>query len=113
MIRQTIIRKIVELDVAGNSLLEESVQAADELLHASAVNEFGSWETALEYAGVSPHDVGRSRELTPERIKHRLRRLCTTRYDLGAKENRSGEWFYFKRIRTSFRLSGPGVKGGS
>ncbi len=39
MIRETIIRKIVEIDVAGGSLLEESIQASDELLHASAVNE--------------------------------------------------------------------------
>ncbi len=89
MIRETIIRKIVELDLAGHSLLEERVRAADELLHASAVNEFGSWETALEYAGVSSHDVGRCRDLSPERIKRRLRRLCTTGYDLGAKLNRS------------------------
>ena len=84
MIRETIIRKIVELDVAGRSLLEESVQSANELLHASAVNEFGSWETALQYAGVSSHDVGRCRDLSPDRIK-----LCTTGYDLGAMVNRS------------------------
>ena len=89
MIRETIIRKIVEIDVAGGSMLEESIQASDELLHASAVNEFGSWETALQYAGVSAHDVGRCRDLTPERIKFRLRRLCATGYDLGAMVNRS------------------------
>ncbi|MFN9416187.1 MAG: hypothetical protein ACK578_01640, partial [Pirellula sp.] len=89
MIRETIIRKIVEIDVAGGSMLEESIQASDELLHASAVNEFGSWETALQYAGVSTHDVGRCRDLTPERIKFRLRRLCATGYDLGAMVNRS------------------------
>jgi hypothetical protein len=89
MIRETIIRRIVEIDVAGGCLLEEIIQASDELLHASALNEFGSWETALQYAGVSSHDVGRCRDLTPERIKHRLRRLCTTGYDLGAKINRS------------------------
>jgi hypothetical protein len=45
MIRETIIRKIVELDMAGRSLLRERIQASDELLHASALNEFGSWET--------------------------------------------------------------------
>lgn len=89
MIRETIIRKIVALELAGHSLLEENVRVADELLHASAVNEFGAWETALEYAGVSAHNVGRCRDLTPERIKQQLRRLCTTGYDLGAKLNRS------------------------
>jgi hypothetical protein len=89
MIRDTIIRKIVELDLAGNSLLEDNVRSVDELLHVAAVNEFGSWETALDYAGVSARDVGRSRDLTPERIKFRLRRLCANGYDLGAMVNRS------------------------
>ncbi len=88
MIRETIIRRIVELDLAGHSLLEENVRAADELLDAAAVNEFGSWETALGYAGVNAHNVERCRDLTPERIKQQLRRLCTTGYDLGAKVNR-------------------------
>jgi SNF2-related domain len=68
---------------------ENLARVSDELLHASAVNEFGSWETALQYAGVSTHDVGRCRDLTPERIKFRLRRLCATGYDLGAMVNRS------------------------
>lgn len=89
MIRETIIRKIVELDIAGHSMFEESIQASDELLHAAAVSEFGSWETALEYAGVSSNDVVRCRNLTPERVKRQLRRLCTTGYDLGAMVNRS------------------------
>lgn len=89
MIRETIIRKIVELDIAGNSLFEENIQASDELLHAAAVSEFGSWETALGYAGVSSNDVVRCRGLTPERVKRQLRRLCTTGYDLGAMVNRS------------------------
>ena len=89
MIRETIIRKIVELELAGHSMLEDNVRSIDELLHATAVNEFGSWETALGYAGVNARDVGRCRDLTPERIKQQLRRLCTTGYDLGAKVNRS------------------------
>ena len=88
MIRDTIIRKIVELDVAGHKLVEESVRDTNELLYEAAINEFGSWQTALDYAGVRARDVGRSRELTVERVKQRLRRLCTTGYDLGAHLNR-------------------------
>lgn len=89
MIREAIIRKIVERDLAGESLLEGNVRTANELLHAAAINAFGSWDTAMEYAGISARDVGRRRDLTPERIKQQLRRLCTTGYDLGAKVNRS------------------------
>ena len=89
MIREAIIRKIVERDLAGESLLEVNVRIADELLLAAAINAFGSWDTAMEYAGISAHNVSRCRDLTPERIKQQLRRLCTTGYDLGAKVNRS------------------------
>jgi len=89
MIREAIIRKIVERDLAGESLLEGNVRIADELLHAAAINAFGSWDTAMEYAGINARDVVRCRDLTPERIKQQLRRLCTTGYDLGAKVNRS------------------------
>jgi hypothetical protein len=96
MIRETIIRKIVELELAGHSLLEDNVRSIDELLHVAAVNEFGSWETALQYAGVNAHDVGRCRDLTPERIKQQLRRLCTTGYDLGAKVNRSRDRAHYE-----------------
>ena len=89
MIREAIIHKIVERDVAGESLLEDEVRTDDELLHAAAIEDFGSWETALEYSGVRARDVGRSRELTAERTEQQLRRLCTTGYDLAAKVNRS------------------------
>jgi hypothetical protein len=88
MIREAIIRKIVQRDLAGDSLLEDEVRRDDELLHVAAIDDFGSWETALEYSGVRARDVGRSRDLTPERTKKRLRRLCTTGYDVAARVNR-------------------------
>ncbi|TWU38671.1 hypothetical protein Q31b_37490 [Novipirellula aureliae] len=89
MIREAIIRKIVERDLAGDSLLEDEVRRDEELLHAAAIEDFGSWETALEYSGVRARDVGRSRDLGAERTAQQLRRLCTTGYDLGALVNRS------------------------
>ncbi|WP_442511733.1 hypothetical protein SH528x_003446 [Novipirellula sp. SH528] len=89
MIREAIIRKIVECDLAGVSLLEDEVLRDDELLHAAAIDEFGSWETALEYSGVRARDVGRSRDFGAERTKQQLRRLCTTGYDLAARPNRT------------------------
>ena len=58
-------------------------------MHAAAIKDFGSWETALEYSGVRARDVGRSRELTAERTAQQLRRLCTTGDDLAAMVNRS------------------------
>jgi hypothetical protein len=89
MIRETIIRRLVARDLAGTSLLEESVRADDELLHAAALSEFGTWQTALEYAGVNTRDVERGQSLSVKQTKQQLRRLCTTGYDLGAHVNRS------------------------
>ena len=47
MIREAIIRKIVERDVAGESLREEDVRRDDELLHAAAIDDFAAWEPPL------------------------------------------------------------------
>ena len=49
----------------------------------------GSWETALAYPGVDARHVATSRDLTQAGVEQKLRRLCTTGYDLGAKVNRS------------------------
>ncbi len=113
MIRETIIRKIVEREVANHSLLEPDVQREDELLHAAASDEFGSWETALVYAGVRVRHVGPRCELTADQVKQQLRRLCTTGYDLGAKLNRSrhralydGALQYFGSWRSALKASG-------
>ena len=89
MIREAIIRKLVERDLAGESLREEDVRRSDQLVHAAAINEFGSWETALAYAGVDARHVATSRDLNQARVEQQLRRLCTTGYDLGAMVNRS------------------------
>ena len=67
-----------------------------------AINEFGSWQTALEYSGVRACDVGRSRNLTPERTKQQLRRLCTTGYDLAAKINRGRDRALYDAARRHF-----------
>ena len=89
MIREAIIRKIVERDVAGESLCENDLRRDDELLLAAAIEDFGSWATALQYAGVNTRHVAHSRDLTQARVEQQLRRLCTTGYDLGAMLNRS------------------------
>ncbi len=54
------------------------------------------------YAGVSVRDVGRFRDLSPERIKQQLRRLCTTGYDLGAKVNQDRDRALYDAARQHF-----------
>jgi len=66
------------------------------------VSEYGSRKTALLYAGVSVRDVGRFRDLSPERIKQQLRRLCTTGYDLGAEINQDRDRALYDAARQHF-----------
>ena len=102
MIRETIIRKIVKLNRAGCSLLEVNIRTTHEFLHAAAASEFGSWETAIGYAGVTSRQVERNSDLTPKRIKRQLRRLCTTGYDLEAKANRSFDRVFYEACLRHF-----------
>ena len=104
MIREAIIRKIVERDVAGESLRENDLRRDDELLLAAAIEDFGSWETALQYAGVNTRHVAHSRDLTQARVEQQLRRLCTTGYDLGAMLNRSRDRALCRMMSRSVRL---------
>ena len=89
MTRESIIRQIVELDIAGRRLLDAEIAVSNEQLHKAAVEEFGSWETALEYSGINVFNVSSRKDLTPDRVRAHLRRLCTTGYDLRAKVNRN------------------------
>ncbi len=92
MSRDAIIRQIVKRDVAGADLSEAKIRKRESALHALACVEFGSWETALEYAGVNPKLALSPREgWSRDKVTKRLRRLCVTGYDLSARSNRSRE----------------------
>ncbi len=89
MSREAIIRQIVDRDLANKDLSEESIRKRESALYEIACDEFGSWETALEYAGVDVRSSCRTDEKwTIERVQQQLRRLCTTGYDLNAHSNR-------------------------
>lgn len=89
MSRETIIRHIVNRDLANNDLSEESICKTELALYEIACEEFGSWETALEYAGVDARVSSKTDpHWTRDRVQQRLRRLCTTGYDLTAHVNR-------------------------
>jgi hypothetical protein len=90
MSREAIIRQIVGRDLANKDLKEETIRKCESALYEIACEEFGSWETALQYAGVKvrmsfPSDS----KWTSERVQQQLRRLCTTGYDLNAMANRA------------------------
>lgn len=52
MSRETVIRRIVKRESQKRGLTEEVVRRESPALHRSACEEFGTWNTALKYAGV-------------------------------------------------------------
>jgi hypothetical protein len=90
MSREAIIRQIVARDIANQDLSAHTISSTEAVLYELACEEFGSWQTALEYAGVrSRMSMPIDKELTRKRVRQQLRRLCTTGYDLGSHVNRS------------------------
>ena len=90
MSREAIIRQIVDRDLAHQDLSDEAIRKKESALYAIACDEFGSWETALEYAGVNARALSHiDQKWTNHRVKQHLRRLCTTGYDLNAMTNRA------------------------
>lgn len=103
MTREDVIRKIVERDVRKLGLSEETVQQEDaELFHAGC-EWFGTWETALQYAGIKtrshrkrrPRAGAKSRPDDPrdyadsESVLHEIYRLCLNGYSLVPAKNAS------------------------
>lgn len=51
--REDVIRAIIKRESERSSLLPDEVQAEDPVLYTAAGEQFGSWEVALQYAGVN------------------------------------------------------------
>ena len=114
MSRETIIRQIVGRDLANQDLSAHTISKTEAALYELACEEFGSWETALEYAGVRTRlSMPIDKEWTRKRVRQQLRRLCTTGYDLGSHVNRSrnrllheAAMHYFGSWRAALSASG-------
>lgn len=80
MSREDVIRRIVERDIKQLGLSEDVVRVGLPKLHQDACEFFGTWNTALQYSGIS------GRRATKTRKKRRLsepsqlgRALCLER----------------------------------
>ena len=76
MSREDVIRRIVDRDNRKLGLTEEIVRQEDAVLFGSACEEFGTWDTALRYAGVNVQRVARERRSSAEAVTHQICRLC-------------------------------------
>lgn len=101
MSREDVIRQIVERDLQRLGLTEEAVAREAPELYAAAGEFFGTWDTALQYSGISDRRVvsrtprnkpPRGLQLVnsasgPDLVIKELQRLCMTGYDLTASHN--------------------------
>jgi hypothetical protein len=84
MIRQQVIRQIVQRDQQHQSLREDAVQRDASDLYELACETFGAWEVALSYAGVRRSRRKRATILTPEQVANGIRCICLEGQNLKA-----------------------------
>jgi hypothetical protein len=77
MSREAVIRRIVERETQGCALTEEAVLDDAPALYRAACEVFGTWDTALHYAGVRCRRRG-CEPSTPEQVIQQIRRYLRT-----------------------------------
>ena len=88
MTRQDVIRRIVERESHKQGLSEYTVRRQAAELYAAACEQFGTWNTALSYAGVNLPQVGRKGKFTPAWVQRRIRVISHSHYKITAKHIR-------------------------
>jgi hypothetical protein len=76
ILRKEVICRIVERQLQGRGLIEEVVLQDMPELHQSACEQFGAWDTALQYAGVNLRCLYPLRNYTREQIIRKIREHC-------------------------------------
>ena len=102
MSREAIIRQIVHRDVEQLGLTEEIVREEAVELYEAACDHFGTWETALTYAGVDMRHVRQRKEYSSDRVLQAIRTLCISSYDLTAMHNMRRDRQLYEAARKHF-----------
>ncbi|MEQ8785086.1 MAG: hypothetical protein RIC55_02265 [Pirellulaceae bacterium] len=84
MTREDTIRQIIHREAMRLELSEQVVQQDAAELHRSACEQFGTWDTALQYAGVSVRHVRPREQYTPDRVTQEIRTLCISGYSISS-----------------------------
>jgi len=82
--RREVIRQILELEQQKTPLAEDAARSTLKELYRNACRCFGSWQVALDYAGV-PARRGARQICAPESVVRRIRRRCASLYSVRAK----------------------------
>ena len=116
MSREDVIRQIVDRDIHKQGLSEDAVVREAPELYTAACGFYGTWETALHYAGVSElraingkrrrsdkfHRTVMNSDCGPEAVVRAIRKLCVTGYDLSAARNLRRDRRLYEAARRHF-----------
>ena len=102
MSREAIIRQIVHRDLEQLGLTEEVVQSEATELYEAACDHFGTWGTALTYAGVDVSRMEPRNEYSIDRVLQELRTLCSSGYDLSSTHNMKRDRRLYEAARQHF-----------
>ena len=102
MSREDIIRRIVQREFQKQGLTEEAVLEDMPDLHQSACDHFGTWETALKYAGVNLRRLYAKHDYSRELVRQKIRNLCLNGYNLTATRNMRRDRRLYEAARQHF-----------
>jgi hypothetical protein len=102
MSREDIIRQIVERETQTCGLTEEVVQHEAPELYQSACDHFGTWDTALQYAGVNLYDLYAARHYSREQVIQEIRKCCRKSFKPTAMAVQKQNYWLYKAARKYF-----------
>jgi hypothetical protein len=76
MSRETVIRRIIQRETQKRGLTEDVVAREAPGLYRSACKEFGTWDTALKYAGIGVRHLYAKESCARDHVIQRLRKYC-------------------------------------
>lgn len=104
MTREEIIRQIVRRDIEQSGLTEELVRKEATDLYEAACDHFGTWTTALTYAGFTARRVPRRKESSRDRVIQEIRTPCISGYDLSTAHNLKRDRRLYEAARQHFDI---------
>ena len=102
MNREVVIRKIVAREIQKRPLSQELVEREDAKLFAEAGEHFGTWDTALRYAGISEYRVALRTASSRGFVLDQIRKLCRNGCNLSAQRIKERKRSLFEAANRHF-----------
>ncbi len=80
LLRKKVIRQIVDRQSQNRGLSEQIILKENPELHQLACEQFGAWDTALQYAGVNLRSVFLRQNYTNDQVIQKIRQHCRKGY---------------------------------